>query len=115
MGKLEDFKKAASARRATMVAAFKDEGNRNAGATVLGGLSAGALSGAGLSLELGSDLEVGLGAPIGLYLITMGKNLHPQAQANGAGMLAFEVGKFAESYVDSMLAASASDDDNTTT
>jgi hypothetical protein len=42
--------------------------------------------------------------------MTMGKGLHPQAQANGAGMLAFEVGKFAESYIDSMLAASATDD-----
>jgi len=66
MGKLETLRKAAAARRAALVAGFKDEGNRNAAATVLGGLSAGALSGAGLSLELGSDLEVGLGAPIGL-------------------------------------------------
>ncbi len=112
MGKLENFKKAAAARRQALVAGFKDEGNRNAASTVLGGLSAGALSGAGLSLERGPDLEVGLGAPIGLYLMTMGKGLHPQAQANGAGMLAFEVGKYAEGYVDSMLAASA-DDSNT--
>jgi hypothetical protein len=106
MGKLEVFRKAAAARRAKLVATFEDEGNRNAAATILGGVSAGALSGAGLSISLGEDLEVGLGAPVGLYLMTMGKGLHKNAQANGAGMLAFEAGKFVETYVDGMLAAS---------
>lgn len=107
MGKLEQFRKAAASRRAALVASFQDEGNRDTAATVLGGVSAGALSGAGLTISLGEDFEVGLGAPVGLYLMTMGKGLHKQARANGAGMVAFEAGKFVESYVDNMLASAA--------
>lgn len=113
MGKLEEFKKAAARRRAQLVSAFSDERNQDAGAAIAGGAAAGAVRGAGLSVNIGEDMEIGGGAILGAYLVTMGGDMHPRAKAAGAGMLAFEAGRFAENMVDAALAAY--DDDAPTT
>lgn len=105
MGKLEDLRKRYAASRAKLTAAFADESNLNAGATIAGGAAAGAVRGAGLTLNIGQDMELGGGALLGGYLVTMGANMHPRAKALGAGMLAYEVGVFTESIVDDALAS----------
>ena len=105
MGKLEDLRKRYAASRAKLTAAFADESNLNAGATIAGGAAAGAVRGAGLTVNLGEDMELGGGALLGGYLVTMGSGMHPRAKALGAGMLAYEVGKFTESIVDDALAS----------